>query len=203
MHLRSSLCELKQGDLSISEYFIKALLIKYELADIEKEPTYDDFLCQVLSHLKPEFTKMRTSILARPTVPDFEEVMDLLLTAESMMDQSHFPSPSSALVAPDPPITKILESITDDFNNNVCAIKEANNGSEIPINELMGNLMVAEMVVAKNKARKEANQIKPTLTLKSTKSFDESPMNDEEDKDDEISMMTKQFNKYLKFQRNR
>ncbi|GAA0175831.1 hypothetical protein LIER_41985 [Lithospermum erythrorhizon] len=87
--------------------------------------------------------------------------------------------------------SKILESVTDDFNNKFCVIDEANNVSEIPTNELMGNLMAAEMVVARNKARKKANQIKPTLALKSTKSLDESPIEDEVDKDDEIAMMTK------------
>ncbi|GAA0174443.1 hypothetical protein LIER_27832 [Lithospermum erythrorhizon] len=83
--------------------------------------------------------------------------------------------------------SKSFESVTDDFNNKVCAIKEVNNDSEIPTNELMGNLMAAEMVVA----RKKANQIKPTLTLKSAKSLNESQLEDEEDKDDEIFMMIK------------
>ncbi|GAA0171543.1 hypothetical protein LIER_25549 [Lithospermum erythrorhizon] len=59
----------------------------------------------------------------------------------------------------------------------------------------LGNLISVKMVVARNKVRKMANQIKPTLALKSTKSLDESPMEDEDDKDDEIDMMTKQFNK--------
>ncbi|GAA0157649.1 hypothetical protein LIER_14875 [Lithospermum erythrorhizon] len=61
--------------------------------------------------------------------------------------------------------SKILESITKDFNNKVCVIEEANNVSEILTNELIGNLMVAEMVVA----RKKVNHIKLTLALKSMK----------------------------------
>ncbi|GAA0170192.1 hypothetical protein LIER_24504 [Lithospermum erythrorhizon] len=99
--------------------------------------------------------------------------------------------------------SEILESVTANFKNEVCAIEEANNVSEILTNVLMRNLMAAEMVVAGNKARKKANQIKPTITLKSTKSINESPMEDEDDKDDEIIVMTKQFNKYLKSKRNR
>ncbi|GAA0168876.1 hypothetical protein LIER_23487 [Lithospermum erythrorhizon] len=62
--------------------------------------------------------------------------------------------------------SKILESVTDDFNNKVYAIEEANNVNEIPTNKLMGNLMATEMVVARIKVRKKANQIKPTFALK-------------------------------------
>ncbi|GAA0152844.1 hypothetical protein LIER_37574 [Lithospermum erythrorhizon] len=99
--------------------------------------------------------------------------------------------------------SKILESVTDDFNNKVYAIEEANNISEIPTNELMENLMAAEMVVARIMARKKVKQIKPTLALKSTESLNESPTEDEDDKNDEIAMMAKYFSKYLKFKKNR
>ncbi|GAA0144901.1 hypothetical protein LIER_05222 [Lithospermum erythrorhizon] len=46
--------------------------------------------------------------------------------------------------------SKILEFVTEEFNNKVCVIEEANNVSEIPTNELMGNLMVEELVVERN-----------------------------------------------------
>ncbi|GAA0172097.1 hypothetical protein LIER_25992 [Lithospermum erythrorhizon] len=99
--------------------------------------------------------------------------------------------------------SKIIESVADDFNNKVCAIQEANNVSEIPTNELMGNLMATEMVVARIKARKKANQIKPTVALKSTESLNRFPMEYEDEQSDEIAMITKQFNKYLKFKKSR
>ncbi|GAA0148479.1 hypothetical protein LIER_36729 [Lithospermum erythrorhizon] len=105
MQLRSRLCELKQGDLSVSEYCNEALLIKDELAAIGKEPTCDDFLRQVLTNLKSDLSDMCMSILARREVPDFEEVIDLLLSAESMVVHAHLPSPSAALLSPDPPRT--------------------------------------------------------------------------------------------------
>ncbi|GAA0157108.1 hypothetical protein LIER_14445 [Lithospermum erythrorhizon] len=60
---------------------------------------------------------------------------------------------------------KIFESVTEEFNNKVCVIEEANNVNEIPSNELMGNLMAEELVVEINKPRKKANATKPTLAL--------------------------------------
>ncbi|GAA0170916.1 hypothetical protein LIER_41050 [Lithospermum erythrorhizon] len=103
MQLRSRLCELKQGDLSISEYCNQALFIKDELAAIGKEN--DEFLCQVLTNLKSDLSEMRMSILARQEVPDFEEVIDFLVSAESMVVRSHLPSLSMTLLSPDPPST--------------------------------------------------------------------------------------------------
>ncbi|GAA0142088.1 hypothetical protein LIER_35512 [Lithospermum erythrorhizon] len=73
LQLRSRLCELKQGDLSVSKYCNQALLIKDGSAAIGEEPTYDDFLWQVLTNPKSDLSDIRMSILARQEVPDFEE----------------------------------------------------------------------------------------------------------------------------------
>ncbi|GAA0145760.1 hypothetical protein LIER_05880 [Lithospermum erythrorhizon] len=64
--------------------------------------------------------------------------------------------------------SKILESVTEEFNNKVIPM-EANNVSEIPSNELMGNLMAEESVVERNKTRKKAKATKPTLAFNQQK----------------------------------
>ncbi|GAA0174723.1 hypothetical protein LIER_28056 [Lithospermum erythrorhizon] len=80
--------------------------------------------------------------------------------------------------------SKILGSVTEEFNNKVCVIEEENNVSEIPSNELMGNLMVEELVVERNKTRKKGKSTKPTIVLQSTKPQRESQSNDENSKEE-------------------
>ncbi|GAA0153935.1 hypothetical protein LIER_12054 [Lithospermum erythrorhizon] len=64
------------------------MLLRDELEAIGKAPAYDEFLGKVLDKLRPELSDMKTSIIARPDVPSFEEVKNLLLSAEAMIERS-------------------------------------------------------------------------------------------------------------------
>ncbi|GAA0147931.1 hypothetical protein LIER_07510 [Lithospermum erythrorhizon] len=97
--------------------------------------------------------------------------------------------------------SKILESVTEEYNHKVCAIEEIKNISEIPTVEIMGSLMTEELVVMRNKARRKGKQ-KKTPALNISKGEHEVVKNEEEEEDEEMAMISRNFKKYLRFKKN-
>ena len=86
-------------------------------------------------------------------------------------------------------VTRILNSLTTEWERKVLVIEEANNLSELKVEELIRNLMSYE---ANLQARKEANQEKKNIAFQA---------NDENSdlEEDEIVFIAKNYNKFKKF----
>ncbi|GAA0167911.1 transmembrane signal receptor [Lithospermum erythrorhizon] len=86
LQLQAALHELRQNDLTISEYMTKAKVLFTDMQAIGKHPSSDDFLVKVLFGLKPEFNEMVSSIVTKVGTLSFEEVHNLLLTQECLVN---------------------------------------------------------------------------------------------------------------------
>jgi len=88
-------------------------------------------------------------------------------------------------------VTRILNSLTNEWERKVLVIEEANNLSVLRVKELIGNLMPYE---ANLQARKEANQEKKNMAFQAS--------NENSDlEEDEVVFIAKNYNKFKKFKK--
>ena len=90
-------------------------------------------------------------------------------------------------------VRKILNSLTSDWDQKTLAIEEANEISEMKIEELIGNLMSFEVQMKGRKENKSSE--KKSIAFNATTEDSDS----NSDNDEEIALMTRNFRKFLKY----
>ncbi|GAA0183802.1 hypothetical protein LIER_31152 [Lithospermum erythrorhizon] len=107
MNLRVDLSATEQQNLSITAYFNKCQRIRDELSAINKSPTHEDYMRQVLTNLRPEFSEVRTNILPRVAQTFVADAKSQLMAHEYMLAKAlglHAPAPNpSTIPQPEPP----------------------------------------------------------------------------------------------------
>ena len=90
-------------------------------------------------------------------------------------------------------VRKILNSLTPEWDQKTLTIEEANDVSQMKIEELIGNLMSYEVQL---QGRKESK-----ATEKKSIAFKATTGDSEQDSDEEIAFMTRNFRKFLKYRK--
>ena len=99
-------------------------------------------------------------------------------------------------------VTKILRSLTKAYQGKVVAIQEAKDLSTLPLEELIGSLMNHEIFMNAQEEEEVDKKKKNTIAFKST-SHDDSEASEDGDSDmEDITLLTKNFKKFLKFKKN-
>ncbi|KAM6568740.1 hypothetical protein CsatB_016725 [Cannabis sativa] len=99
-------------------------------------------------------------------------------------------------------VTKILRSLTKAYQGKVVAIQEAKDLSTLPLEELIGSLMNHEIFMNAQEEEEVDKKKKNTIAFKST-SHDDSEASEDVDSDmEDITLLTKNFKKFLKFKKN-
>ncbi|XP_060969534.1 uncharacterized protein LOC133036805 [Cannabis sativa] len=88
------------------------------------------------------------------------------------------------------------------YQGKVVAIQEAKDLSTLPLEELIGSLMNHEIFMNAQEEEEVDKKKKNTIAFKSTSHYDSEASEDGDSDMEDITLLTKNFNKFLKFKKN-
>ena len=100
-------------------------------------------------------------------------------------------------------VKKILRSLPKEYRICTSTIKESKDVNTLQLDDLVGKLLDFEMEIKKDLREEEENRKKKSLALKSIAKVDESESSSGEDEngDEDIALLTRNFKKFLKFKK--
>ena len=99
-------------------------------------------------------------------------------------------------------VMKILRSLPSKWHTKVTAIQEAKDLTKLPMEELIGSLMTYEINLTK-KLQEGEDKKKKSIALKATTKEEDVEEEKPGEKDDDLALITRKFNKYMRGERFR
>ncbi|KAM6587597.1 hypothetical protein CsatA_010202 [Cannabis sativa] len=99
-------------------------------------------------------------------------------------------------------VTKILRILTKAYQGKVVAIQEAKDLSTLPLEEFIGSFMNHEIFMNAQEEEEVDKKKKNTIAFKSTSHYDSEASEDGDRDMEDITLLTKNFKKFLKFKKN-